>query len=154
MRIFSLASLVLCSGQLLASQYDCCEPDPCCEQQFFVDRCQIFISAEFLYWTVEEGALDYAIKMNQPAWGPTPAFATGKYEIADYDWRPGYRVSLAWYNHPKYWEIKAEYTWLYDKGSDTTNDPSSPDLFVNSTWNTITSDPLRKASSLIDLTRS
>ncbi len=150
---FSLTTLTLFSAHLCANCCDCPPPPAgeCCEQQFFVERCQTFVSTEFLYWTADEGALDYAIKMNRPAWGPSDAFATGKYQTAAYEFRPGYRLSLAWYNEPKYWEITGQYTWLYDKGSDRTNKPSEPDLFVNSTWNTITADPLRKATSLIDL---
>lgn len=131
--------------------YYCCE-DPCdpCREHLFVERSQFFINTEFLYWTVEEGVLDYAVRMNKSTTGD-PTFAIGNYKIADYDFRPGYRVSIAWYNCPKYWEATAQYTWLYNKGSNSAFDPSEEDRFLNPTWQTISQGPFQKASSLIDL---
>lgn len=103
-----------------------------------------------MYWTIEEGSLDYAVRMNKTASTPE-TFALGKYQIADFDWRPGYRVALSWYNEPKYWEVSGQYTWLYDKGVDRAHKPENPNLFLNPTWNTINTDPFQEAKSRIRL---
>jgi len=157
--IFALTAFSTVSALSLVAQESheyFCPPQPCsdpcdpCREQLFVERSQLFVSAEFLYWTVEEGVLDYAVRMDKstPA---TETFAIGDYKTADYEWRPGYRVALAWYNCPSYWEATAQYTWFYDKGSDSTEDPSETDRFLNPTWETITGPPFRKARSLISL---
>jgi hypothetical protein len=146
--------LIACSFFLFTSAFadyasscpDYCNP-VCDDWTLFVHRRQVFVNAEFLYWTVQEGALDFALKMRQPAFGPTPAFATGSYKIGKYDWRPGMRVSIGWYNEPKYWEVLAQYTWLYDKGVNHAHKPKEEDLFLNSTWGIMTSPPLESATS-------
>lgn len=135
----------------------CCPPpcDPCCDpcsEHLFVERCQLFITGEFLYWTTDVGAMDYAVKMDKTTTA-RETFAIGDYKVADYDWRPGYRVALAWYNYPKYWEVTGQYTWLFDKGSDSTRvaTPGETGLFLNPTVNTETTGLFRRARSLVDL---
>jgi len=144
----TVSTLALC-----AQEYDpCCYEDICdpCREHLFVERSQLFIHTEFLYWAVEEGVLDYAVRMDQST-SADDTFAIGDYKVADFDWRPGYRVALSWYNCPHYWEVSGQYTWLYDKGSNTSFAPDDPDRFLNPTWQTITSGPFRKATSLIDV---
>lgn len=136
----------------LCAEDCCCPPPPCpppecvdpctvvyydpCEGPLFVIRRQLFIHAEFLYWSIKEGALDFANRMDETPTTPT-TFAMGKYHAAEYDWRPGFRVALSWYNEPKYWEVTGQYTWFHDKGSDHVHKPDDPNLFLNPTWNTI-----------------
>jgi hypothetical protein len=104
---------------------------------------------EFLYWTVRESNLDYALRMNGPAWGPTESFAQGSYKTTKFNWTPGLRVALSYYNAPKYWELKTEYTWLNPHGSDTAYKPNEDDEFLVGTWPQIFTDPMRKARSNI-----
>ncbi|NGX46847.1 MAG: hypothetical protein K1000chlam3_00214 [Chlamydiae bacterium] len=139
-----IGSLPLSARELWCEQ---CEPEcePCCQEQLFVERSQIYVSAEFLYWTVEEGTMDYALR-ETIAPSNDATFATGKYKTADYDWKPGYRVGLSYYNCPKYWEMTAEYTWLFDKGSNqVTSDFIRPTRLTNALG------PFSSAKSLIDL---
>ncbi|MCI0381593.1 MAG: Lpg1974 family pore-forming outer membrane protein [Chlamydiae bacterium] len=117
------------------------------EEHLFVTREKTFTNLEFLYWTIEEDALDYAISMKSGAWGPSPAFAKGKVKNGKFDWSPGFRVSLGYYNSPKYWELLGQYTWFYNKGSNKTKKPSPADHFLIATWNEITPPPLEKATS-------
>lgn len=127
----------------------------CCEEvedwSLFSHRRETFFNTEFLFWTVNEGALDYAIRMEHPAWGSSDAFAQGDYKIAEYDWCPGFRISGGWYNEPHYWEVIAAYTWFYDKGHRKETHSLDSDKFINSTWVTATPDPLQRAKSIIDL---
>jgi hypothetical protein len=123
---------------------------------FRKDKKAIFINAELLYWTVNEGALDYAIKMKHPAWG-SPTDAVGHYKVADFDWEPGFRVSLGYFNAPHYWDVYLMYTYYRGRGHDETHQPSQSDLFLNGTWpqpnpNDVT--PLKKASSELELRES
>lgn len=141
-----LSTVVFANSCCLPEPEACC-PYECVDTSLFVHRRQTFVSTEFLYWVVEEGAMDFAIKMREAAYGPTPAFATGKYQVAKYDWRPGFRISAGWYNEPKYWEVFAQYTWFYDKGINHAQKPSEFDLFLNSTWGILSAPPLETAKS-------
>jgi hypothetical protein len=111
----------------------------------------IFVSGEFLYWKVNEAPLDYAIKMKQPAWGPTNVYANGKMEKASFDWEPGFRVNVGWFDGPSYWDAYLQYTYLRSHGHNETHAPDESNLFLNGTWPhpdpSITSPSLSKAES-------
>lgn len=92
------------------------EPEPCCPEHLFVERSQFFVTGEFLYWTAEVPNLHYALQQGSPFFS---TLQTGDFEIQDYDWKPGFRVAIAYYRCPKYWEANAEYTWFHDKGTDS-----------------------------------
>lgn len=125
---FFSSILSLSAREILCEQ---CEAEPeCCEGQLFVERSQFYISGEFLYWTAEAPALHYALHQDEEFTAP---LATGKYEIADYDWRPGFRAALCYYRCPKYWELTAEYTWLFDSGSDHVDQFLRPTKFITNT---------------------
>ncbi len=97
----------------------------------------VFINAEFLYWTVNEGVNDYAIKMKSPAWGrdnETVTHAVGQYKLADFGWDPGFRGSIGFFNAPSYWDTYIQYTYYKGTGSDRTSAPEGDDLFLNGTW--------------------
>jgi len=111
----------------------------------------VSVSAEFLYWTVDEGAVDYAVKMRSGAWGPTPSYAQGRMESACYDFDPGFRVTAGYYNAPKFWEIFGRFTWLHVDGDDSTSRPSDSTRFLTGTWPQIFTTPVQKATSTIDL---
>ena len=90
----------------------CCYPkeDPC-GPDLFKRYDQIFSgSAEFLYWSVAEGALDYALSMRHNAWGPSPSYAQGKFENATYGLDPGFRLGLLYFRATHYWEARWQYT--------------------------------------------
>ncbi len=120
---------------------------------FRKDKKVLFINAELLYWTVNEGALDYAIKMKQPAWG-NPTDAVGRYKVADFNWEPGVRLSFGYFNAPHYWDAYLMYTHYKGRAHDDVHQPSQANLFLNGTWpqpnpnNTV---PLRHAHSDLDL---
>ncbi len=138
----SLVPLSLSARTLMCEQ---CEPQPeyCCDEQLFVERSQCFVHGEFLYWTVEEPALDYAVKTKPSQAANT--FAFGDFQINDFKYRPGFRVAVSYYRCPRYWEAWAQYTWLHDKGDDSTTAPLNP------TRVTATTPPFASAQSSIDL---
>jgi hypothetical protein len=91
-----------------------------------------FFNLEFLYWTVNEGALDYAIKMKKPAWGAMTD-AVGHYKRAEFGWDPGFRCNVGYFNAPHYWDAQIQYTYFLSAGSETAHAPHAP-LFLNGTW--------------------
>lgn len=120
---------------------------------FRKDKKILFINAEFLYWSVTEGALDYAIKMKQPAWGQT-SDASGSYKIADFGWNPGFRLSFGYFNAPHYWDAYLQYTYFVGTGHDHAEKPNQDDLFLNGTWpqpNPSFNEPVSLASAKTDI---
>jgi hypothetical protein len=107
--------------------------------------------AEFLYWTVAEGALDYALTMKQPAWGTTPSYAQGNFETANFDMDPGVRVSFLYFRAPHYWEVKWQYTRIGFNGDDKVSKPVADQEFITGTWPHILTAPLATATSHIHL---
>ncbi len=108
------------------------------------------VHAEFLYWSVAEGALDYALKMRHDAWGPTPSFAQGSFETASYGLDPGFRLSLQYFRAPHYWEIRWQYTRMTSRGHDRAHRPSG-NRFLTGTWPQISTAPLAEAKSSLHL---
>lgn len=92
-----------------------------------------FINVEFLYWTVNESAMDYALRMENPAWG-SPTDGTGKYKIIDFGWNPGVRMNVGYFNAPHYWDAYLQYTYFKCTGDDETHAPDAPNRFLNGTW--------------------
>lgn len=94
-----------------------------------------FLTADFLYWTVNEGATDYALKMKHPAWSSTaPDYGVGHYHSAEFDWNPGLRVAFGFFRAPHYWDSSIQYTYLSVDGDDEVHAPDSSDRFLLGTW--------------------
>src|SRR5579862_9872852 len=89
-----------------------------------------FIEAEYLYWVVNEGALDYAVKMNKRA-GPEKSYAVGNFHNAEFDWSSGFRVAFGYFRAPHYWDMFLEYTYLPAFGSNEVRTSHSSDKFLN-----------------------
>ncbi|MCP5504645.1 MAG: hypothetical protein H7A41_05780 [Chlamydiales bacterium] len=119
---------------------------------FNKDDAAFLISGEFLYWTVQEGALDYAIRMKGPSWGPSHSYAQGDMERAEFDWDPGYRFSLGYYRAPNFWEADFQWTYIHVKGKDQQERPPAEEgRFMTGTWPEVFSNPIQKATSSIHL---
>jgi len=106
---------------------------------------------EFLYWTVTEGALDYALKMTHDTWGPSPAFAQGRFESGTYGGDPGFRVGMHYFRAPHYWELKWQYTRITCDGDDISHKSSADQQFLTGTWPQILTAPLAEATSHLHL---
>lgn len=116
-----------------------------------------FINAEFLYWNVNESGNEYALKMENEPWSQTVnTFATGDYKSADFEWDPGVRVSMGYFNAPHYWDVYAQYIYLHASGHDETHAPQNGNKYLVGTWigpdfnDTTAASPLRKAGSTIN----
>ena len=106
------------------------------------------LSGEFLYWTIQEGALDYAQKMGHQA--PTTSYAIGRVKSASFNMDPGVRCSLSYFNAPKYWEVRGQYTHLMSRGKDRAEKPDADGEYLTGTWPHILEDALVHAHSSIE----
>lgn len=110
-----------------------------------------FFSGELLYWNVLESPTDYALKMTEPARNSSNnLLANGNFQKATFDWDFGYRLCFGYFNAPKYWEVKGQYTWLYSSGNNYVNRPSQ-NLFVTGTFPQYLTSPIEHADSHIQL---
>jgi hypothetical protein len=100
---------------------------------------------------VEEGALDYALKMRHPAWGPSPSYAQGDFQRSTYVFEPGVRLKLGYFRAPHFWELWWQYTRLTARGSNHVDKPSLDDLYITGTWPHGTTAPLSSASSRLHM---
>lgn len=124
---FFAFSISLFSTQCYATPADesdllciqCYESMPDCKTEFFSNGCKIVTDLEFLYWTAEVNAVDYALQTNNPVFSEC---GVGDFQNADYSYDPGFRVGLRYRNGPRYWEISAAYTWLNVSGKDSVED--------------------------------
>ena len=123
---------------------------------FRKDKRVVFANVDFLYWTVNESANEYALRMEHDPWSQTiNTFANGEYKNATFDWDPGVRINMGYFNAPHYWDMYAQYTFLHASGKDHTNAPDSGEKFLVGTWinpNASTTNPvaLKHAKSAID----
>jgi hypothetical protein len=106
---------------------------------------------EFLFWRVQEGCLDYAMTMNQSAWGPSNCYANGNFKSATFGGDPGFRLGLSFFRAPKYWEVRAGYTRLTAEGNNSAHKPSSSTEYLTGTWPQIFTSPVAKAKSHIHM---
>lgn len=114
----------------------------------------IFVNGEFLYWSVLEAALDYAIRMNHPAPSGTPesiVWASGTVKSAEYNLDPGFRVAVGFYNAPKYWEVRGQYTRITNRGFKSTGKPSPTNEFLNGTFPQVLTTNITGSQSRIHL---
>ncbi len=121
----SLSALLISASCLNATEcYDSerCLPPTETDNHLFPKCKSFFGQVDFLYWTLKEGALDYAIddfccKKKSPFAGVLPY---GEVKTSHFKFRPGVRVSVGYYNAPRLWEITGEYTYYKTHGSDCT----------------------------------
>ncbi|HSX14038.1 MAG TPA: Lpg1974 family pore-forming outer membrane protein [Chlamydiales bacterium] len=140
----------VCATALLSSdEYDCFYEAPPYDADLFRRDEQVFSGhLSFLYWRVEEGGLDYALKM-QHAPAPGIGYAQGEYERATFDGDPGFRAALGFFRALHYWEIWFQYTRMTSRGEDTVYAPRDPARFLVGTWPE--DGPLSRATSHIHL---
>ncbi len=75
-----------------------------------------YINADFIYWAVDQGGLDY--QYNSQVVGGVQ----GNYEVLDItrdkSWKPGFKVGIGMNTPHDNWGVHAQYTWLWFDSSD------------------------------------
>ncbi|MBS0606830.1 MAG: hypothetical protein JSR57_07770 [Verrucomicrobia bacterium] len=124
---------------------------------FKKDTPVFFVQAEYLCWLVNEGALDYAVKMKHPAWSDSvPTYAVGHYQNAEFDWASGFRIAFGYFRAPHFWDMFLQYTYLPSFGSNKVRAPHDSDKLLNGTFGepVINQDTTIGAASFIPLERA
>lgn len=177
----SLLSLSLTSGfaystgnQSCCMEYEECQDCRCLDNyRLWIDDEGWFADAEFLYWTVYEQELDYAITKNFPVFqdvnsGPNNGSfdgLAGKVNKAHFAWKPGVRVEVGYQFPCDHWELSGSYTYYHSQHSDSTNLPQNSGMQGNDpiaavaptfssvllTPGTTTQDPIQHAKSHIKI---
>ena len=127
------------------------EPPPFDADLFRKDVQVYSLEGELLYWRVQEGALDYALKMKAGGWGPNQCYAQGNYENATFDGDPGFRAALRFFRATRHWDFLVQYTRLTATGSNSADKPSPSDRFITGTWPQIFTNPMASAHSYIHM---
>ncbi len=159
-----MRSFVVCAAALslplFAAPKNCCveTPPPPVDEcvpfdaDLFKKDEQVFSGhLQFLYWTVEQGCLDYALKMTHSAWGPSDSYAQGRMESGSFGWDPGFRIALSYFRAPRYWEVWGSYTRLTARGTDHAYKPEAATEFLTGTWPQIVPGDLASAKSRLHM---
>ncbi len=123
------------------TRWDCCQQgihlgpaQPCCED------CGFFGGADFLYWTVYQANLDYAVdgrddEQGSPSVISDRGFGPGKMHFMDYDWETGYRIIAGYRLGCDGWDARAIYTYFHSRahGSTRANDTSGSRQLLEAT---------------------
>ncbi len=149
MRFFNTKSNLIFSGSILGilsagtcslhaasgSSQSSSEQEAYDANLFNKDKSVFFVNAEFLYWLVNEGAVDYAVKMDKKPWSTTAnTSAIGNYQNAHFDWTPGLRASFGYFRAPHYWDVFLQYTFVPATGTRTAHAPKESGEFLNGTF--------------------
>jgi hypothetical protein len=148
MKAFSLVCIAFLSS---LSAIPCKKyPEPLHPEDLFrKEACTLTPSTSFLWWAPCTGSLDYALLPKDSVSQSPTIGANGAYKRASFDWSPGLRIALSYFNAPRYWEITGQYTWLYASGAERlspTGDPTKP---VTGTFQTSLPTPLSSAATAI-----
>jgi hypothetical protein len=99
-----------------------------------VETCSCWLGTlQYLYWTVTENYLDYAIQGVPTTPSPTPSGPgqLGSIQSARFDWRSGFRVGLQ-HNNCDRFETELEYTYFHDHGHHSLT--PNPNTFTDATF--------------------
>jgi hypothetical protein len=100
-------------------------PPPYDYDLFKKDTEVVFLNAEFLYWSAQLPHVEYVFKYDRPTENAV-VYGLGKYKLSNFKWDPGFRVSIGWFNAPKYWSVYGEFTWIKIDGTNKAIKTSDP----------------------------
>ena len=107
-------------------------PPPAYDADLFKkDTPALSFDAGFLFWRVQEGATNYALKMEHEA--PSTTYAQGKFHSATFNGKPGFRVTAHYFRAPRFWEIWGQYTRLSAHGKNHVGVPDSGERYLTAT---------------------
>lgn len=127
----SLLVLSLCSQKAIAAQE---QPlvYPCIDESFHENGAQIQL--EFLWWTADEENLAYASKTTGTIAIPNVTSQIGTLERFDFDWNPGFRVTLGWDTSFDKWSLLANWTWYRNHTRNSISSIVDDPIGINAHW--------------------
>lgn len=106
-----------------------------------VNRLNVNITADFIYWKAQQDGLDFATSGIFDAFGPIaaipPSFThVGKGEAKEpnFQFQPGFKVGLGLAFAHDGWDLHANYTWLNPNNHTTTINAPSDSYLTNTNW--------------------
>lgn len=93
----------------------------------------VFITAEFLYWTVRQDNMEFALTSEslENPFSSLDGIRRGKYFHADGKMEPGFKVGLGMMFDCDGWDLYANYTWLRTERRKTVTPPDNLLLFLS-----------------------
>ncbi len=150
-RILSLFTALLPLAAIGSEIFTLKKTPPPFDADLFRRNEQVYsFHGDFLFWSVQEGALDYALSMTTPS-GLTQSYALGDFKHATFYGEPGFRIAGVFFRAPKYWEFWTQYTRLTSRGENTASTPGVDHQYLTGTWPQIFTSPLATATSSIHL---
>ncbi|KPK32216.1 MAG: hypothetical protein AMS24_04760, partial [Chlamydiae bacterium SM23_39] len=147
-KTFILLTIIFYAGYCKAEEKNSIPYDA---DLFKKDTTVTFLDLEFLYWTANAGNLEYSFKYDKNISDVDTIYGVGKFKFADYDYNPGFRIALGWFNAPKYWQIYSQFTWVKIKGKNSSTEDISNILVATFPQAAILDDRLSKAKSSLKL---
>lgn len=121
---------------------DCCECDVCPPVREITpnggpcvkEAVNIYLTADFIYWTVREDNLDFAMTQGSSmVFGAEAKPPKGRVFRPETNWRPGFKVGLGHDLCFDGWDVYAEYTWYNLRNTNNSVEATSS-LFVSDTF--------------------
>lgn len=72
----------------------------------------IFLTVDFIYWTIREDGLGFALLNNSTTGLATPFAEKGRVYHPDWRFEPGFKVGLGFFFGHDGWDLYGNYTWL------------------------------------------
>lgn len=95
----------------------------------------VFVTADFLYWTAKEDGLAYASTGSATAGAVADVPKRGSVRHPKMDWEPGFKVGLGWNMPIDGWDLFSQYTrFSTSNGTDQSVDPSNPNNQLVNFW--------------------
>lgn len=89
---------------------------PCAEPKV-KNGMDLYISADFIYWTARLDTLTYA-KTGRGSFPNVLETKKGNVQSVDWSWDPGFKAGLGWNFCHGCWDMNLQYTWLYTNVGD------------------------------------
>lgn len=95
----------------------------------------VFLTADFIYWSVREEGLAFATSGFAPGGVGTTTLSKGQTYYPGFRWRPGFKVGLGLDLGHDGWDIYAQYTWMNaPKHTRTATSTTDSNNELVSTW--------------------
>ncbi|HSX04513.1 MAG TPA: Lpg1974 family pore-forming outer membrane protein [Rhabdochlamydiaceae bacterium] len=96
----------------------------------------LYFTADFIYWTVREEHLGYALTLGNQTAATASAPAHGKISQLDFKMKPGFKVGVGMLFDHDGWDVFAEYTWIRARNitGSVTNTPGTTYIIDTLLW--------------------
>jgi len=108
--------------------------------------CNLFVTADFLYWTAQENGLDYLFKTSLVAFGSLTSPVHGDVDSPHFEWDPGFRIGLGWNMGHDAWDLYFDWTRFHTNAKEKSHADNKV-LYANFADTLAAINPFEKASA-------